>query len=136
MKFIKMIWAKFTALKVWQKVVTVIVVLSIISALTGTTSSENNSSESVTTSESPSPEPKALTTVEKLSDSNVKWENYAETVKQRIADLIDAEDCTSLQAEFDIADQNSEATRNRTGESNANLMALIDDQMRKIGCFG
>jgi hypothetical protein len=117
-------------------VVTVIVVLSIISALTGTTSSENNSSESVTTSESPSPEPKALTTVEKLSDSNVKWENYAETVKQRIADLIDAEDCTSLQAEFDIADQNSEATRNRTGESNANLMALIDDQMRKIGCFG
>ena len=135
MQFIKTIWSKFQALKVWQKIITVVLILSVIGAFTGTGESSDTSSTSVTDSQSASPEPKELTTLDKLSDSNVKWENYADTVKQRIADLIDAQDCASLQTEFDIADQNSEATRNRTGDSNANLMSLIDDQMRKIGCF-
>lgn len=136
MQLIKTIWSKFQAMKLWQKIITVVLILSLIGAFTGSGESSDSSSTATTQSESPSPEPKVLTTLDKLSDSNVKWENYADTVKQRIADLIDAQDCTSLQAEFDIADQNSEATRNRTGESNANLMALIDDRMREIGCFG
>ncbi len=56
-------------------------------------------------------------------------------MKQRIADLIDAGDCQNLQAEFDVADQNNVAQRNRTGENNASLMSLLDDQMQKIGCY-
>jgi hypothetical protein len=99
----------------------------------------SGSGQSGESSDKPTPvvteEAQPETTLDVISKSNVKWENYAPAVKQRIADLIDAGDCQNLQTEFDVADQNNVAQRNRTGENNASLMALLDDQMKKIGCY-
>ena len=67
-------------------------------------------------------------------NSGVKWSNYAPAVETRIKDLIQSADCANLQKEFDIADQNDAAQRNRVGEGNANLMDYINTSMQKLGC--
>jgi hypothetical protein len=43
-------------------------------------------------------------------------------------------DCIGLQAEFDTADANDDAQRDRVGEGNADLMAYIDQGLES-GCF-
>jgi len=68
-------------------------------------------------------------------NSGVKWSNYSPTVKTRIEEFIQAGDCANLQAEFDIADQNDAAQRNRVGVGNADLMNYINTSMQKLGCF-
>jgi hypothetical protein len=68
-------------------------------------------------------------------NSGVKWGDYSPTVKTRIEEFIQASDCTNLQAEFDIADQNDAAQRNRVGVGNADLMNYINTSMQKLGCF-
>lgn len=65
----------------------------------------------------------------------VPWQDYAPNLQSRIDDLAGAKDCTSLQAEFDAADANNDATRSRTGHNNADLMAYIDSKMRSTGCY-
>jgi len=134
MNIFKTMWSKFLSLKKWQKFVVALLLLSVLGAIggSGESSSESNSTKDTQT-EAVTKAP--LTTLEKLDEYSVKWENYSPTVKQRLADLIDAGDCSNLQIEFDNADRNSEATGSRTGESNANLMTLIDDQMKKLGCY-
>lgn len=67
--------------------------------------------------------------------SGVNWSDYAPTVKTRIEELIQASDCSGLQMEFDIADQNDAAQRNRVGVGNADLMNYINTSMQKLGCF-
>ena len=59
-------------------------------------------------------------------NSGVNWSDYAPTVKTRIEELIQSGDCSSLQAEFDVADQNDAAQRNRVGVGNADLMNYIN----------
>jgi hypothetical protein len=133
MGFLKTLWTKFSGLKTWQKVLVIVLVGSMLAG------GFSGSGQSEETSDTPTPvvtqEAQPETTLDAISKSNVKWENYAPAVKQRIADLIDAEDCQNLQIEFNNADQNNTAQRNRTGESNAELMSLLDDQMKKIGCY-
>jgi hypothetical protein len=68
-------------------------------------------------------------------NSGVKWSDYSPTVKTRIEELIQSSDCSGLQAEFDIADQNDAAQRNRVGVGNADLMNYINTSMQKLGCF-
>jgi hypothetical protein len=68
-------------------------------------------------------------------NSGVKWSDYSPTVKTRIEGLIQSGDCSSLQAEFDIADQNDAAQRNRVGTGNADLMNYINTSMQKLGCL-
>jgi hypothetical protein len=68
-------------------------------------------------------------------NSGVKWSDYSPTVKTRIEDLIQSADCSGLQSEFDIADQNDAAQRNRVGVGNADLMNYINTSMQKLGCF-
>lgn len=68
-------------------------------------------------------------------NSGVKWSDYSPTVKTRIEEFIQAGDCTNLQTEFDIADQNDAAQRNRVGVGNADLMNYINTSMQKLGCF-
>jgi len=68
-------------------------------------------------------------------NSGVKWSDYSPTVKTKIEELIQSGDCSSLQTEFDIADQNDAAQRNRVGVGNADLMNYIDSSMRKLGCY-
>ena len=68
-------------------------------------------------------------------NSGVNWSDYAPTVKTRIEEFIQAGDCTNLQAEFDIADQNNTAQQNRVGVGNADLMNYINTSMQKLGCF-
>jgi hypothetical protein len=68
-------------------------------------------------------------------NSGVKWSDYSPTVKTRIEELIQKGDCSSLQAEFDFADQNDAAQRNRVGVGNADLMNYLDSSMRKLRCY-
>jgi hypothetical protein len=68
-------------------------------------------------------------------NSGVNWNNYAPAVKTQIEELVNTNDCSGLQAEFDIADQNDTAQRNRVGVGNADLMAYIDGEMRRLGCY-
>jgi len=132
--FLKKLWSKFLTLKVWQKALVVLLLVSFVGALTGT-SETSKTPNSTAQSQPVSPEPVEKSTLDLLDEYSVDWNNYSPTVKQRIAELVDAADCTNLQNEFDNADSNNEAQRNRTGESNADLMSLLDDQMKKIGCY-
>lgn len=66
---------------------------------------------------------------------DVDWENYSPTVKTRIDELAAAKDCAGLQREFDTAESNNTAQRNRTGDGNSDLMAYIDDKMAHAGCY-
>ncbi len=68
-------------------------------------------------------------------NSGVNWSDYAPTVKTRIEELIQSSDCSGLQAEFDIADQNDAAQRNRVGVGNADLMNYLNSSMKKLGCY-
>jgi hypothetical protein len=47
-----------------------------------------------------------------------------------------AGDCAGLQAEFDVADANDAAQRDRVGDGNADLMQYIDDKLEAAGCYG
>jgi hypothetical protein len=67
-------------------------------------------------------------------NSGVKWSDYSPTVKTRIEEFIQSADCSSLQKEFDVADQNDAAQRNRVGTGNADLMNYINTSMEKLGC--
>jgi hypothetical protein len=66
---------------------------------------------------------------------SVPWSDYATDVRPRIDAATTAKDCAALQKEFDVADANNEATRTRTGHSNADLMAYIDAALRAGGCY-
>ena len=128
------LWSKFKALNKWQKIVVVILILSVLGALSGT--SETSTTSAQTSESQPKSEaPIEKTTIEKLNDYSVKWSNYAPVVKTRIASLIGKGDCKGLQTEFNNADRNNAAQQNRTGETNATLMSLLDDQMRNLGCY-
>ena len=133
MGFLKTLWTKFLNLKTWQKILAIVLLGSmVVGGFSGSGKSDESTDKS---SQVATTETQPETTIDVISKSKVKWDNYAPVVKQRIADLIDAEDCQNLQAEFDNADRNNTAQRNRTGESNAELMALLDSQMKKIGCY-
>ena len=65
----------------------------------------------------------------------VDWSGYHPSVKDRIDRLAAAHDCAELQREFDTANANSDAQRNRAGRGNALLMDYIDVKLRSVGCY-
>ena len=65
----------------------------------------------------------------------VPWADYAPTVKKRIDRMVQRGNCDGLQAEFDNADANNDATMQRTGHNNADLMTYIDATMEEAGCY-
>lgn len=67
--------------------------------------------------------------------TSVTWNNYSGDLLAQINDATRAEDCETLQAFFDAADANDGATRNRTGEGNADLMHYIDESLAHAGCY-
>jgi hypothetical protein len=69
------------------------------------------------------------------TSGDVKWSKYAPEVRTRIDRLINEKDCRALQREFDVASENDDATRSRTGDGNGDLMGYIDDSMRTAGCY-
>lgn len=69
------------------------------------------------------------------SSDSVDWENYSPDVKARIDGMETERDCIGLQAEFDTADANDDAQRDRVGEGNADLMAYIDQALESAGCY-
>jgi outer membrane biogenesis lipoprotein LolB len=69
------------------------------------------------------------------SGGSVDWENYSPDVRTRIDDAAASGDCAALQAEFDNADANDSAQRNRTGDGNADLMGYIDAKLSEAGCY-
>jgi hypothetical protein len=96
------------------------IVTSIIAGMMGGSGTSTTSADSVPVVE---------------DNTGVDWEVYAPAVKTRIEELIQAGDCSNLQAEFDIADQNNAAQQARVGETNADLMNYIDSEMRKLSCY-
>lgn len=82
----------------------------------------------------PAAEPSPTPTVFEPSVS-VPWGDYDASVKARIDELGAESDCAGLQDEFDNADANNDATMNRTGHNNADLMGYIDEWMREAGCY-
>jgi len=79
-------------------------------------------------------ETSSSTSTAATDNAGVNWSDYAPTVKTRIEELIQSSDCSSLQTEFDVADQNDAAQRNRVGVGNADLMNYINTSMEKLGC--
>jgi len=69
------------------------------------------------------------------SEPKVNWNNYDKNVKDRITEFTNKRNCSGLQNEFDVADQNSDNQRNRVGEGNLKLMNYIDFQMKKCNCY-
>lgn len=67
--------------------------------------------------------------------AQVPWEDYDASVKERIDSMGSAADCSGLQTEFDTADGNNEATMNRSGHNNADLMDYIDEWLVIAGCY-
>ena len=67
--------------------------------------------------------------------TGVPWGDYASGVQARIDAMATDADCAGLQAEFDQADANGDATMDRTGHNNAELMKYIDGKMRAAGCY-
>lgn len=63
------------------------------------------------------------------------WADYAPSLQARIDALGTSRDCAGLQDEFDTADANNEATFNRTGHDNAELIGYIDDTMENASCY-
>ena len=67
--------------------------------------------------------------------SGVPWADYTSTLKSDLDQLATDKDCVELQSQFDIADQNNQATMDRTGHNNADLMGYIDSLMQGAGCY-
>ena len=42
----------------------------------------------------------------------------------------------AIAQEFDTADRNDDAQRDRVGEGNADLMSYIDGKLESAGCYG
>lgn len=95
--------------------------------------------EATAPDETPEPTPRAEAKPKAKSKpqrAKVDWENYSPAVKSRIDRLTSRKNCAKLQSEFDIADGNDDAQRSRTGDGNADLMAYIDEGLRRAGCYG
>ena len=67
--------------------------------------------------------------------ATVQWSDYAAGLQGKIDGMATAKDCRGLQAEFNTADRNSEATKARTGRNNAELMKYVDTAMKTAGCY-
>ena len=80
-------------------------------------------------------EPEASKAAPWHPSTEVDWENYSAKVKKRIDRLGKQQDCDGLQTQFDNADMNDAAQRNRTGDGNADLMSYIDEWMQHANCY-
>ena len=78
---------------------------------------------------------KVLVAAEAVPDDKVDWNNYAASVRTRIARRIVAVDCAGLQAGFNIALENNVAQRRRDPKGNIPRMDYLDKSMRAIGCY-
>jgi hypothetical protein len=63
--------------------------------------------------------------------SEPNWSLYTPELKGRILNS----DCTELQKEFNIAADNSDRQRKRTGSGNVELMNFIDARLKAKGCY-
>ena len=65
----------------------------------------------------------------------VEWQDYGPGVQDQIDQLEEDKDCVALQEQIDVAVSTWNATINRTGHSNAKLIAYLDAAMRDAGCY-
>jgi len=68
------------------------------------------------------------------ADDSVDWENYSPAARQRIDRMATRGDCAGLQEEFETAEANNVAQRQRTGDGNDDLMGYINMKMEQAGC--
>ena len=74
-------------------------------------------------------------TVKPAPTESVEWRDYGPDVQAEIDALAEAKDCVALQEQIDVAVATWNATINRTGHSNAKLIAYLDAAMRDAGCY-
>ena len=98
-------------------------------------------SETAEESSSPSPTESSEDSDDESDDeeesdrAEVPWGDYAADLQPRIDGLTASADCAGLQAEFDAADANDDATRDRTGHGNTELMMYVDESLQMASCY-
>lgn len=127
MKALTSLWTKFRGLRTWQQLIIAIFIVGLVGQASagggGAVSSAPTAEASGKAGPTSNPMPEVV------------WSDYAPSVKTRIDAAAKSADCAALQTEFDQADANNEATRNRTGHSNTELMSYIDESMKRAGCY-
>lgn len=94
-----------------------------------------NSTPDETTEAPPAKVQPAPGTKPPVVTASVPWNDYGPGLQARVDQMAASKDCMNLQAEFNNADTNSDATRARTGHSNVDLMEYIDSALRAAGCY-
>ena len=128
-------WGRVKAWSLKTKIIVGVILLVVVAALAG--GGEDTGDRQVAEHEET-----GLTETESNEDAEpegpateVDWENYAPEVKQRIDRMAKKGNCPGLQEEFDVAEANGTAQRNRTGDGNSDLMGYIDEQLRLADCY-
>ena len=64
----------------------------------------------------------------------VQWQDYTSDLQSSIDQLAVAKDCAGLLAQIDAAENNKDATIDRTGHDNAQLISYIHAAIATAGC--
>jgi hypothetical protein len=127
------------AVPVWVWILVGVLALGLISSALNAGETTATDSPSATESDDSGPTEMAVEETEVVESEqpevDVPWEDYDASVKLKIDELAAQNDCEGLQEQFDISDANSEATMSRTGHSNAQLMAYIDQKLQAASCY-
>jgi hypothetical protein len=107
--------------------------VALATALLGACGSSPDVSSTAVKSITPAPATSAAAPKETVP--SVPWLDYAPGVKVNIDALRRAKKCSALQAQFDTAEANNEATAARVGHNNADLMNYIEAAIRAADCY-
>ena len=67
-------------------------------------------------------------------DAVVQWQDYTSDLQSSIDQQADDKDCAALLAQIDAAENNNDATIDRTGHDNAQLISYINAAIASAGC--
>lgn len=118
-----------------RKLAVALLAVALVPALAGCVRIPTSSSTEEPPAASAQPTPAEEVAEPESDRTEVPWADYEVTLQAQIDDLTAAGDCAGLQAAFDTADANNDATMSRTGHNNADLMTYIDESMRLAECY-
>jgi hypothetical protein len=73
--------------------------------------------------------------IEPTASSDVRWADFAPSLRGQIDALAQSQDCPQLHELFDVALENNQALVTRTGNGSAALMAYLYRSMDDAGCY-
>ena len=68
------------------------------------------------------------------SDAVVQWQDYTSDLQSSIDQQADDKDCAGLLAQIDAAENSNDATIDRTGHDNAQLIRYVNAAIATAGC--